>query len=330
MDELELLRGAGIDVPLVDDGSRSRARGRLESMIAADTGTRSQPPHPSRRRRRTLVAGSIAAIAAVFVIAQTLLPPGSGGPNAAQAALRRLSGIAANMTTPTLKEGQFLYVRSSGVVAKTQTNISLGITWSFTVEVDREVWSTPDGAGRLLERFDDPRFVSSQDRDAWLKAGRPPLLPHRGRRKVRFAAGELFSDLAALPEDPARLAVVVSSGGVKTSEGASSGAPLTTIADLLGEVPTSVELRSTLFQATAQLSGIVWLGTVGDPIGREGVGVAMVRSGVRTELIFDPQSSALLAVVIARVDASGAVTQMLESLSYATRGVVTSDHARPS
>ena len=101
------------------------------------------------------------------------------------------------------------------------------------------------------------------------------------------------------------------------------------IADLLGEVPTSPALRSSLFLATAELPGIESLGTLRDPSGRVGIGVAIVESGVRTEAIFDATTSALLSTSVVRVDEEGSPTQVLSELTYEQRAIVPSIDARP-
>ena len=254
-----------------------------------------------------MLAALVASLVLLIVAIQVILPPGSGGPDPAQATLDGLARAAASTRSLVPVPGSYLYVRSSGFILKTKTDIPSGDSWSFIVPLTRQKWLSPVGSGRILVRYGKPRFASRADRAAWRSADSPDLLPPGAREDFRFGPGELGpQDLGALPKDPSSLAALISSGGVTT--GSSSGASESPWADRrsAGEVPTSPELRSSLFLATAELPGIESLGRVSDPSGRVGIGIAIVESGVRTELIFDTTTSALLSRSVVRVDAEGA------------------------
>ena len=55
-------------------------------------------------------------------------------------------------------------------------------------------------------------------------------------------------------------------------------------------------MRAAIYQLTAELPGVELLGEVDDPVGRPGTGIAYTdhKRGTRQELIFDPETSALL------------------------------------
>jgi hypothetical protein len=330
MDEVDLMRQIAADVPLEDDEARSRARARLEAQIADETAPSSRRfDNISRPHGRLVAAATIAALVAVVLLVQTVLPPDTGGPSRAQATLNELAAVAAVGETPALAPGQFLYVKTAGVVTRTQSHLSLGGSWTFIVRVRRETWLASDGSGRIVEHVGRPRFATPEDRETWRRAGSPPL-PRRPLYPSNFEPGELAPlDLGALPRDPDSLADLIDAGGATGTSAKERGDPIDTIANLLGNVPASADLRSALFKAAARLTGIVTLGAVRDPVGRSGIAVALVRSSVRTELIFDAESSALLARIVTQLDGEGHPFRVLARSTYKERGVVDSTHARP-
>ncbi len=325
------MRGIGADVPAADGEARTRARARLEARIAEETTPIQRGSERiGRSRRRALAAATIGAIVVTVLLIQAILPPGTGGPNLAQATLSELALVAATRDAPSLAPGQFFYVKTTSVMSRTQTAVSLGTSWTIIVRVQREKWLASDGSGRILEQFGRARFATPKDREIWLQAGSPPLLPHGQRYERPFGPGELAPrDLGALPRDPASLAHLIASGGAQGTSAEVDGDPLDTVANLLGDVPVTADLRSDLFNATAHLPGIVTRGEVRDPVGRAGLSVALVRTGVRTELVFDSQSSALLGKIVTRVDGAGHALEVLERTTYVERGVVDSASARP-
>jgi hypothetical protein len=331
MDEVDLMRGIGADVPAADVEARARARSRLEASIAGEaTPLQRGSERIARSRRRVFAAAAIVALVAMVLFAQAILPPGTGGLTAAQATLGELAAVAATRETTSLASGQFFYVRTTSVVLRAQKDLLSGTNWTIVVRVQREKWLASDGSGTIVERFGTPRFLTPKDREIWLRAGSPRLLPHGPGYSRVFGPGELAPlDLGALPRDPGALARLIESGGAGGTSTGTVGSPLDTVADLLGEAPATADLRSALFNATAQLPGIVTREGVKDPAGRAGVSVSLVRDGVRTELIFDAESSALLARIVTQLDGEGHPIQVLERSTYVERGVVDSATARP-
>ena len=103
------------------------------------------------------------------------------------------------------------------------------------------------------------------------------------------------------------------------------------VGDLLRESNASAQLRSALFQVAAGIPGVELVGNVSDPDGRKGVSVALTTNGVRSELIFDPQNSVLLAerqtIVSAVSDLDFPVGTVIGSMTFLQSGIVGSTNA---
>ena len=108
----------------------------------------------------------------------------------------------------------------------------------------------------------------------------------------------------------------------------------TIIGDLLRETYAPPALRAALYQVAAGLPGVELVGETKDHEGRDGVGVAYTSEGIRHELIFDPDTSALLGEQDVVVDPApthldvGAGT-VLGWAAYLSSGVVDSISDRP-
>jgi hypothetical protein len=68
------------------------------------------------------------------------------------------------------------------------------------------------------------------------------------------------------------------------------------IGSLLAQGDASPELRSALLEVAARLGGVQLIGETTDPIGRTGVALAVDGENERTQLVFDPDTSYLLAI----------------------------------
>jgi len=96
-----------------------------------------------------------------------------------------------------------------------------------------------------------------------------------------------------LPADPEQLGTLIEERKI---EGGPPGdaETFTIIGDMLRETYAPPQLRSALYQIAAGLPGVELVGTVKDEVGRDGVAVGYTSHGIRHELIFDPDTSALL------------------------------------
>jgi hypothetical protein len=141
-----------------------------------------------------------------------------------------------------------------------------------------------------------PRFVSADQRAGWVAAGSPPL-PEAGQVDDTTLSGGGPIDASDLPTDPAALRQMIEAREIRGVEGPPGEAEtFTLIGDMLRGTYLPSAIRAAIYQLTAELPGVELLGDVEDPVGRSGTGIAFTdrKRGTRHELIFDPETSALL------------------------------------
>jgi hypothetical protein len=250
------------------------------------------------RRRWAAVAGVAAAALVIAVAAPTLLGSRRGGAqDAAAAVLLRVAKVAATRHAVVPPEpGQYVYTKTEAVWESDWADVGPNHDQYFSVlmPVVREAWIGPDGSGRLREETGEPTFLTDHDRSVWIAAGRPALGGNETRDESHGAGGLSYLDLSTLPTDPAALRRMIEE---RTVEGGPPGnaETFTIVGDLLRETYAPPELRAALFEIASELPGVELIGTVEDPMGREGIAVAYPSDGILHELIFDPTTSALLA-----------------------------------
>ncbi|MEO7197932.1 MAG: hypothetical protein ABIZ50_05615, partial [Solirubrobacterales bacterium] len=197
----------------------------------------------------------------------------------------------------------------------------------------RESWEGADGS-LLKERGSPLEFLSDADRATWVAAGKPGEGGPRetSDRLGKSPPVDLTEDPDALREQliskygiptEASAEAPHGCGAIEMPEGLchalmakmnerlkdmpsieqSTDAMLfTRIEGLLGETSLTPGQRSALLEVASGLEGIELTGNVTDAIGRPGVAVSMpllaltpAGNGVRQTLVFDPETSALLA-----------------------------------
>ena len=319
MDELDAVRAFRTEVSEPDAEVRGLALTALENKMAGRSAT-------TRHWRwrfgfaRIAVPVSLVVVALVaLALASPLFGPRGGQGNAAARELHSLADVAAQQASgPALTEGMYAYSRSDNVQLNTSTNAD-GTTTSTLVSYTREIWIGADGSGRIHE----------------VGEGRP-------RTDEQFGPGGLTqplqtlglseAELNQLAQNPDELAQVIAeqAGGTKNPVNQES---FVMVGDLLRESNASAQLRSALFQVVAGIPGVELVGNVSDPEGRKGVSVAMTANGVRSELIFDPQNSVLLAerqtIVSPVPDLDFPVGTVFDSMTFLQSGVVDSTSATP-
>jgi hypothetical protein len=316
MDELRSLHELRSDVPATDPDARERARERVLALIGSEPGPRGI--FEGRRRLLVVSAGLVAAGVVALLLAQALIRP-----QAAAAALKDLATAALAQRAQPVERGEFEYTSSVGVAPKTQEDLASGSSWTYMVDVAREVWLGPDGSGRIIERYSDPRFVDQEEESAWRSAGSPDL--DLTPRKERYGAGDLTTRaFDRLPTDPSTLSSLIDSGAV-TVKGSFPG-ELGLIAELLGESPASDELRAALLLVAARLDDLMWSDAALDGIGRHGVSVSAASGSSRLTLVFDPTDSRLLSYSIEPIEGSGLQPRVF---TFLERGVVDAIGERP-
>jgi hypothetical protein len=192
----------------------------------------------------------------------------------------------------------------------------------------QEWWTAEDGAGRIREVAGTPRFLTAEERRRWEAAGAPlpapfdpeyqrrfplafsdPLELRRGvvDRKALAMKGFHFPDTSSLPTEPGALRLAVESNQISVSgfnlmypsaERLDADQTTAELFNILQEGnPMRPQLRAAIFNALAELPGIVVDTEASDLLGRQGYAISSVEpeTGVGSEYIFDPDTSEILA-----------------------------------
>lgn len=325
MDEIELLRRIGRDVPPADPAAKQAARADL--LAQATSRPRPNPLRwPSAGIRRPRLVWAMVAIPIVAILTFGLLPLSSGPNAAAAAALNQVADVAAAL--PDGPRDGYRHTKSEGAGLSGVggwPDHPNGI-WAL-VPVSREIWIKPDGSGRLIESRGEPIWFGPADRAAWQAAGSPDLrgTPESDRRFGPTPPGVdpwapqpdgslFFQDVDPLPTDPGSLRQLidgrVDEWAAANGGGATDYERFTIIGDLLRETAAVPKVREALYRVAAGLNGVELIGSVKDRAGRTGTGVSMTnaqssRGLEQRVLIFDPHTAALLAeedVLLHKVD----------------------------
>ncbi|MGH8987447.1 MAG: CU044_5270 family protein, partial [Acidimicrobiales bacterium] len=313
---------------------REQVRAPLPVAPNAPNQHHRQVPH----WRRPLIVAGAAAVAAAIAIPVALAgspTPGQGGHRQPGVSiLARLADVA--MAQPaTVPPGPGQYQYTASVEANQACQVGTG-QYCALVPEQRQIWIGADGSGRIRETFGAPEFLTSANEAAWKAAGSPPL--GNGTSDTTFGPHALADGpgpLTKAPTNPAALKTAIEN---RSLEGGPPGPAedFTQIGDLLRETDASPALRRAAFTVASELPGIVTLGNVTDHDGRSGIGMAMDSHGVRHELIFAPETSALMATeTVALVDSpdgySGVTAgTVLGWTVYTSSGIVNSLDATPT
>jgi hypothetical protein len=293
VDEMDLLRTFRSNVPGPEPGEVDAAWRALVERVDLHR----PPEHWRATRRRWALAGGVAAAAvAIAVAVPAVLPGGPGGASPAAAkALRQVARVAANQPPePVPAPGQYLYSRftseqtSMYVVGNGEPN------FLFTQPLTRESWIGLDGSGRIRETVGEITFPTPEGRTTWERAGRPDL--HAGETSDdTYRPGELFwRDLSKFPTDAEELLRVLEKRELVGGDDA-DWVTFQIIGELLTETYASPKLRGALYEVAANFPGVEFRGRMRDDAGREGISVAYVGGGWRQELVFDSDTSRLIA-----------------------------------
>lgn len=308
MNEIELLQQLRAGLPPARPEKRAAARAALMARIERSK----QPTHPRvtpawRRPRLGLAVAGVAI--AVLAIALPIGILGGGGEvqPAVAKVLRHTAEVAAVQEPVAPGPGQYLYTRSTDAYLRAfayssgcrRRSCDASETWSLLVPSERESWVSFDDSlrGRVRTVSGKPRFVSAGQRAGWVAAGSPPLSrPNRVEDSAVSGSGMPF-DVSELPTDPEALREMIEAREIHGVSGPPGEAEtFVLIGDMLRGTYLPSAIRAAIYELTAELPGVELLGPVKDPVGRLGVGIAFTddRRGTTHELIFDPETSALL------------------------------------
>jgi hypothetical protein len=157
----------------------------------------------------------------------------------------------------------------------------------------RQTWIAANGAGRARAVAAKPEFLTAGQRRAWVAAGSP----HLGSGGVEdFAlSGQPFLDTSNLPTESKALRRLIEARKIPRVDGPPGEAEtFTLIGDMLRDTYVLPAFRAALYRVVAELPKVELRGEVEDPVGRTGIGVAYTKGSTTHELIFDPETSALL------------------------------------
>jgi hypothetical protein len=323
-----------------------RAAGRAGEPVVA--GLQNESARARSARRRVGRPQFVVLAAVVMVVAAALaIVPGLGGGSGESAAAQVLARFAAQaetgLNTPVLKTGQALYTHEVQQTARAwyppargeKFGLRLGVGAppnAPVVVVTRDAiseWTLRSGESHSQNRPLGPVRVygSAADRAQLAAEGYPGVQrAPGGDATVGFScciliAGRPLSyrQVQALPRTAAGLlALVAHEPSLASARRRVTAAEriARALADINGilAAPVPSAVRAAAFEALAQLPGVKDIGTVRDPLGRTGVGLAYDQSsGVgifnlghgrserfpasrqRTEVIFDQRTGTLLA-----------------------------------
>jgi hypothetical protein len=315
---------------------------RVFFQVVAANGLRARPPLPRRRRFALLPVGA-AALTLALVVGSLLLPDGRGGASAEAAEVLRSAAKAAGAQSPVASEGRYRYTRSEN--AYLSTSVDEGQSVTALVPQVRELWVASDASGRIREKVGEPVFLGPRDRASWEALGSPDWWG-AGTSDQAFGPGELYyEDFSGLSTDPDELYGQIArragepetSGELPVPQNSPQAVKMFAIVgDLLRETLAPPEVRAALYEVAARIPGVELVGEVKDSAGRTGVAVARNEEGdgVRLELVFDPETSELLAerqVLLRRVRwVDAAPGTAIGWATYLESGTVDSTSDRPS
>ncbi|MFE9603459.1 CU044_5270 family protein [Streptomyces hokutonensis] len=259
--------------------------------IHEQSSTTPTAPRRPARRRLVLVAAPLALAAAVGlgVVAVDNAREGRDGTAAAadhQKAVKLLDRIAlaaADRTTLTARDDQFIYTKSQGSAAE------LGVDFSSAAELaGRKGMFTPkpyNGAVRQ-EQWD-----AVDGKADGLRKGVAVADPTQKMEMDMNGVGYLtFRQLQALPTDPDALLKRFSGDAANVSAARRTEVVVENLGAIVDEATLLPDLSAAIYRALAELPGVSVVDHVKDAAGREGVGLTFKDAPKGYAWVFDSSS----------------------------------------
>jgi hypothetical protein len=316
MDGSELIRRA-LGEPPDDQDAIERARSRLLDAIHTEEIRR------RRRRRFLLPAAATMALVVAAAVVVALVGPIGGSTAAAAAELRHLGTIASSAGEPNLGEGEYLRLLSDELRPEARTEIG-GDSFTLIARLRIQTWIAGDGSSFRRTEWISSEFASDADRRSWEEAGEPNV-PHAGDIDDESSQrnGYFWVDLSGVPHEAAQLLAALRSGSILPRSPGDDQVFLL-IGDLLAQGDAPPELRAALFEAAARLEGIEEAGAVTDPLGRDGVALAIDGASMRTQLVFDTETADLLSIELYPIHTDGSIGALMSWRAFHPATVVDS------
>lgn len=302
MDEFDLTRrllGGGDD-----EAALARVGERLARAIDAEEAVKATAR--LRHRRRGLALAGVAACLAAITVISFVLP--LDAPSAVASTLDHLRTVAAAAQGPKVGPDQFLYTHSEELDPVGMTVIGSPSLPSSSintiVRLSVQTWIAADGSGERRSVATSVRFASDDDRSTWQAAGRPDLKWSPGQVLFeKYPSGQApWFDVGSLPLDPSRLESTLRASLLRADE---DGPLYQRIGEVLAQGDSSPDLRAALFDVASRINGVQLVGEVTDPLGRAGTAIALDWNGERTQLVFNTDTSDLLAMETYPLDSNG-------------------------
>jgi hypothetical protein len=280
------------------------------------TEPKSQPIAPDHRRRRSYGLAAVAgagvlamAVAATAIVvwhatsghtksSPQTVGPGSAGTSTAAVLLARIADVAASQPAPTVRNSQFMYIRSE--VAYEVDVIANGHETSTMEKLhERQIWLPvanmcvtgllrEDGSSTSLSPFpvvngkvEYPPTGQPSQSGGLTQNFTCPSEGHLGDATYRL--------LQSLPTSPNALLNYLKAGKKYTNDD-----PATEIGDLIREAIIPPAVAAALYRVAALLPGAVVVPDATNAVGQHGVGISWAGTGAardyRTEWIFNKTS----------------------------------------
>jgi hypothetical protein len=286
------------------------------------------PQQRARRGRQRAALGVVLATLAVTAAVLAVLLSGRGReviPSAMASPLQRAARAALRQPSLFPRDDQYYYVRIEAA-RPTTMSVKVGppVNAIETVVTDR--WQSVTRAGLQRTRIIALSFSSTRDASRWAanagagaKAGAissTALPPTGGKYAVPIGRGGELTRRQVLDLPTSPHALYSRLQPAETLPGYLRHASARTLAELRSEYgsiegfrawedfhaitsaftqdPMPPALRSGLFGALALIPGVKPDGSARDAVGRTGADIELTSRGIRTELIFDSATSALL------------------------------------
>lgn len=309
-DEQNLVAGLHAALPPADapalPGERHRAlRSRLTQEFRRDLDEGARPARPRPKWLKvalpTALAGTLVAGVAVTGGLTDVFGPQVDEARHRQAVelLDRLAVAAAAAPATTIRDDQFIYVKTEGsqeAVRRYGNSFRVVGTW----QVQREDWTSVDGS-----------------RDGYVRqevvSGPPTNTPPGTGRAEADPNASTYRELTALPTDPDKLVdkLYEDAGGDGPAE---QEAVFEAVGDMLDTATLLPEKSAALYRAVAKLPGVVAVDTARDAAGREGIGLTITSDGdERTTWVFRPSDLTYLGSTEQAVLDVGVVDRVRET-----------------
>ena len=346
-------------LPELESQLRAAARARLR-------GASDERPVRSRRRVLSVAVAALAmASAIVFLLAWGI--GGNRSSSAAQALERAAEAAQRGLAAPSLAPGEYWYTRS---VQADTTGFSLyGKAALIQSRQVVESWVSTDGSGRERQSTDGlPRLFGTPAERARFEGREsraPKPVPHDepvpSSGGFRSRLGLLtYAQVLALPTQPEAMLERIREAALRSQQLFRRTAPGSPVAEqsltqfeleavegALTDLPLTPGSRAAVYRAMKDITGVSYLPSVRDPLGRygaaltsqesipgfiDGTGALAKPRRVTNELIFNPRTGVLLArqtVLDQAIPSVGLPAGYpIEYTAYAVSGNVASTHER--